>query len=106
MDYLPMELEKRLSNIEVPDGLQYIDTIEITMPNHYKMNKEKSDFAFENEFGSYSFKVTYQDNQYLVIKRRIFKAGIYSSDSYENLRELLSAIKKQENKKWLFENKT
>lgn len=102
------EMEKP-EDRKLPVQLDYpryrIDSVIYAIPDHYSNKTENDDYSIENEFGEYRFKQINRENEVLIVKRYLLKAGFYPLEKYDQFYMFLNAIHEFEKQQFLvFEN--
>jgi hypothetical protein len=95
---------KRIRNRKTPFQIQRgfldIDETTITLPNEYALESIPQNYELKSKFGEYKTEIVKQSETNLRYKRTLFiKKGIYSKTEYEDYRQFLDQIARNDNAK-------
>jgi hypothetical protein len=95
---------KRIRNRKAPFQIQrgYVDEdeIKISIPENYAIESIPEATIIETVFGNYKTEIIKVDNRNIVFKRMMFlKSGKFSNKEYEDFRQFMEAVAKNDNAK-------
>lgn len=95
---------KRIRNRKTPFQIQrgFVNTDEttITLPTEYTVESIPQNYELKSKFGEYKTEIVKQSETNLLYKRTLFiKKGIYSKTEYEDYRQFMDQIARNDNAK-------
>jgi transglutaminase-like putative cysteine protease len=99
---IPQRYRTRNNPFEISRGFYDEDEIEITIPEHFVIDAQPSNFNIKDKFGEYKTEIIVSSPTKLVYKRSLLiKKGLYDKSEYENFRKFTEQIAKADNAKIL-----
>lgn len=94
---VPTRYRDRKLPFEIERGFQDKDEYDITIPENFEVEALQKETLIENKFGKYSYSISENDDNTLTFKRTyILNKGAYPKEDYNNFRDFLVEIAKQD----------
>lgn len=89
----------RRSDILINRSYQEVDSVVYTLPKKYIVKNIPNQVEIKSDFGKYSTKVSLDGSTILYVRRLEMNKGNYAKTSYEDFKDFVSSIEKEDNKK-------
>jgi len=99
ISFVPQKYRKRNNPFEVERGYQYVDNLEIELPQGYTIEAMSEGYEANSEFGTYKSTLVQKEGKLFFSRSFLLNKGYYSKDQYSNYRDFREQIAKFENLK-------
>lgn len=95
--FIPQKYKQRNNPFEVERGYEYIDEIEIEIPQGYKIEAMSEGYELNSKYGSYKSNLENSNGKLFFKRNFLLKKGYYLNTEYNAYREFREQIAKNEN---------
>ena len=96
---IPQRYKNRKYPLEIKRGYSDEDIVEIEIPSTFKIESIPDDVIIENKFGKYQMECRVKNNVFIYKRVVTIKQGVYEKSEYENYRQFIEQIVKNDNAK-------
>ena len=97
---IPDRYRNRKLPLKISRGYKYIDEVEITLPEDYKVEVLPEAIKIENKFGRYHAEVIVKDEETLIYKREfMINDGEFPKEDYDDFRGFYKEVSRHDNAK-------
>ena len=96
---VPQKLEKRRNPVSLNNAFYDKDTIEITIPEGYRMEYLPQDIEHYSDFGSYVLSIKKSGKKVFCCRKLKFRQGTFPPEKYKDLRDFFKTIVKGDKQK-------
>lgn len=100
-NFVKLVEKKREHNIFIDRSFILEDSINIEIPNGYKLTTKAEPFEMKTEFGNLIFSIKTNKNSIFFYKKIEVLKGEYSKDKYNSFKSFINAIIKKENQRFV-----
>jgi len=101
---IPQRYRNRKHDFEISRGFYDEDSIEVELPQNYKLIAQPNSFELVTKFGNYQIESKVEGDNKIIYKRRLLiNKGIYDKAEYEEFRKFKEQIAKNDNSKILIQ---
>jgi hypothetical protein len=104
--YSPKKVKGRKTAVVLTSEYQDYDSIVFNIPEKYHIEYIPDDFFIENDFGSYSSIMKFENNQLIYIRTMSRNNGRFPKEEYAKFREFYKMMVKADKAKVVFVNKS
>jgi hypothetical protein len=98
--YNVKRVRNRRTPFEIQNGAYDEDEIAVALPNGFTIEALPKNFELSGKYGEYKTELVQQDNAHLVYKRKLYlKEGLYPSNEYEDFRQFMEQVSRNDNAK-------
>lgn len=95
-DYIPDKIHKRQNAVEIRFPYYDVDSVYLDLPKNYKVEFLPEEIELEKEFGKYKLSCKEMEGKVLFVRELLFEKGIFSKETYTDLREFYKEIRKRD----------
>lgn len=97
ISYIPQKYKQRKNPFEIERGYQYLDELEITIPEGYKIEAMSEGFELDSKFGKYKSTLEQKESKLIFHRSFLLQKGYYPNTEYNDYRNFREQIAKFEN---------
>jgi hypothetical protein len=106
LTYLPQSVENRTQEVELKTSFTALDTIQITLPENYRVETKAETIFYKTPFGEYESITKIEGNNLTYIRRFVRYQGTFAKEKYVELLDFYKKVIKADAAKVVLVNKT
>jgi hypothetical protein len=106
LTYLPESVENRTQDIALKNSFTQLDTIQIALPENYRVETKAETISYKTPFGEYESTTKIEGTHLTYIRRFVRYQGYFSKEKYVELLDFYKKVIKADAAKVVLVNKT